>query len=188
MPGKQQCNLCGELKYKGKGTLPQGQYRCQPCRRIKPQIVIQPKQCPECLKTFNKKGRQLCCSHKCAQARRYRLGDSPLNQHTADPNWVRTKPQDSNWVRARTAPGLKERPRRALLKQWIAQGRSCFYCDGEPVSVDHVFPLVLGGNNYEGNLVPACKWCNSSKGSMLLIEWKIKQSLNEKTFCINTLA
>lgn len=195
MPSKQQCNLCGESKYQGKGNLPKGQYRCQPCRRIKPSPTgpqgkphkqIKPRQCPECLKTFSKKGKQLCCSIKCAQARRYRLGYSPLNQHTADPDWVRTKPQDPNWIRAKNAPGLKERPRRALLKQWIAQGRSCFYCDAKPVSVDHVIPLVLGGNNYEGNLVPACKWCNSSKGSLLLIEWKIKQSFKEQTFCIST--
>ena len=188
MPGKQQCNLCGELKYKGKGTLPEGKYRCQPCRRIQPQIVIQLKQCPECFKTFSKPGKQLCCSQSCAQARRFRLGNGPFNEQNRPANRVRIKPQDSNWIRAKNAPGLKERPRRALLKQWIAQGRSCFYCDGEPVSVDHVLPLVLGGNNYEGNLVPACKWCNSSKGSLLLIEWKIKQSFNEKTFRISTPA
>jgi 5-methylcytosine-specific restriction endonuclease McrA len=174
---KRQCNLCGEYKRKSAtGTLADGQYRCHPCRKIRPQILIKSKQCPECFNTFSKKGKQLCCSIKCGQTRRFRLGNSPgLNQHTRDANWVRTKPQDANWIRARNAPGLKERPRRALLKQWISQGRSCFYCDARPVSIDHVIPLVLGGSNYEGNLVPACKWCNSSKGSSLLIEWKIKQ-------------
>jgi hypothetical protein len=75
MPGKQRCNLCGELKYKGKGVLPLGQYRCQPCRRIqpsptgkqkKPYKQIKPRQCPQCFNMFVKNGKQLCCSYECS--------------------------------------------------------------------------------------------------------------------------
>jgi hypothetical protein len=39
-------------------------------------------------------------------------------------------------------------------------------------TLDHVVPLVRGGTNYEGNLVPACRKCNSSKAAWLLTEWK----------------
>lgn len=76
MPSKQQCNLCGELKYKGKGSLSEGQYRCQPCRRIQPsptgiqsnrvKVEIKPRQCPQCFNTFRKDARQLCCSYECS--------------------------------------------------------------------------------------------------------------------------
>jgi hypothetical protein len=31
---------------------------------------------------------------------------------------------------------------------------------------------VRGGTNYEGNLTPACKQCNSSKAARLLVEWR----------------
>jgi hypothetical protein len=181
LSGHRSCFVCGKERRYVKGMKAQGKYCCHGCRSAAPVpygTKRESKQCPECLKLFSKPGKQLCCSHKCAQVRRFRLGNSPLNglnQHTRDPNWVRTKPQDPNWIRAKNAPGLKERPRRALLKQWIAQGRSCFYCDAKPVSVDHVIPLVRGGTNYEGNLVPACRWCNSSKNKLLLAEWRMKK-------------
>jgi 5-methylcytosine-specific restriction endonuclease McrA len=163
LSGYRTCFLCGKQKRYVNGMKPQGQYCCHACRSINPVpygTKREDKQCPECFKSFNKPGKQLCCSMKCAQIRRFKL---------------RTKPLDANYVLAKNAPGLKQGQRRALLKQWIAQNRSCFYCDDKPNSIDHVIPLSRGGTNHEGNLVPACRRCNSSKNKLLLAEWRSKK-------------
>lgn len=48
-------------------------------------------------------------------------------------------------------------------------GYRCVYCAGvfpaEQLSLDHVQPRMRGGDNSEGNLVTACKACNTKKGS-----------------------
>ncbi len=78
MPSKQHCNLCGELKYKGKGTLPEGQYRCHPCRRLSPlnpSRVGVKANCKECLKEFMAVGKVKCCSTTCAG--KYRMKHNP---------------------------------------------------------------------------------------------------------------
>jgi hypothetical protein len=49
----------------------------------------------------------------------------------------------------------------------------CAYCQLRPWEhVDHVFPLVRGGRHFIGNVLPACQFCNLSKGSLFLVEWK----------------
>jgi 5-methylcytosine-specific restriction protein A len=75
----------------------------------------------------------------------------------------------------------RERMRSRELRQspwWkrrIAAG-VCFYCR-EPVgrlalTMDHVVPLGRGGKGVRGNVVPACKDCNTRKKSMLPVEWQ----------------
>jgi 5-methylcytosine-specific restriction endonuclease McrA len=39
------------------------------------------------------------------------------------------------------------------------------------LTADHVVPLIRGGRSVRGNLVPACKDCNSKKQSLLVWEW-----------------
>lgn len=51
----------------------------------------------------------------------------------------------------------------------------CHYC-GEAVkpkelTMDHVVPVSRGGKSSKGNLVPACKECNTKKKQLLPIEW-----------------
>lgn len=68
---------------------------------------------------------------------------------------------------------------RALRKsQWwrrqIDKG-TCHYC-GERIppnalTMDHIVPLVRGGQSTRGNVVPACKACNSKKKYLLPLEW-----------------
>jgi 5-methylcytosine-specific restriction endonuclease McrA len=49
----------------------------------------------------------------------------------------------------------------------------CFYCQGrQRIEADHLIPVSKGGRHSIGNLVPACRWCNASKGNRLLSEWK----------------
>jgi 5-methylcytosine-specific restriction endonuclease McrA len=43
-------------------------------------------------------------------------------------------------------------------------GNRCVYCQAAaPLEADHFFPLVVVGGNDTGNIVPACRRCNSSK-------------------------
>lgn len=52
----------------------------------------------------------------------------------------------------------------------------CTYCGDRPATLvmDHIIPLVKGGRHAPGNVTPACAKCNGAKGSMLLIEWKLR--------------
>lgn len=78
-----------------------------------------------------------------------------------------------NARRARLA-GASARP---LPKRVLRRLRTapCTYCQGPGGTVDHVIPLSRGGQHAEGNLVPACRSCNSSKSDKLLIEWIISR-------------
>lgn len=48
----------------------------------------------------------------------------------------------------------------------------CAYCIRPLVQVtlDHIVPLSKGGEHSIGNIVPACQSCNSSKGSLSLLQ------------------
>lgn len=49
----------------------------------------------------------------------------------------------------------------------------CAYCMRKMrrLTRDHVVPLFKGGNHTISNIVPACRSCNSSKGTNTLEEW-----------------
>ena len=50
--------------------------------------------------------------------------------------------------------------------------QKCFYCQSfENMTIDHVIPIDKGGRDSIGNLVPACKSCNSSKGNLFITQW-----------------
>jgi len=68
-------------------------------------------------------------------------------------------------------------------KRVIARLRSavCAYCPAPATTVDHVVPISKGGKHAEGNLVPACLRCNSSKGDKLLIEWRRWKAMRLQT-------
>ena len=52
----------------------------------------------------------------------------------------------------------------------------CYYCrrqvGHEALTMDHLVPLGRGGTSIRGNVVPACKDCNTRKKSLLPIEWQ----------------
>jgi 5-methylcytosine-specific restriction endonuclease McrA len=86
-------------------------------------------------------------------------------------------------------PQRAKRKRKALLtgngvyrvsaKDWQRElerhNNRCFYCRSEGVlTMDHVVPASRGGTHSVGNLVPACKSCNSSKRDRTIMEWRMK--------------
>lgn len=51
-------------------------------------------------------------------------------------------------------------------------GNCCFYCHSSlKLTVDHDIPLSRGGSNEIWNILPACRACNSQKGSLTASEF-----------------
>jgi 5-methylcytosine-specific restriction endonuclease McrA len=52
----------------------------------------------------------------------------------------------------------------------------CHYCNGtfppDELTMDHLVPVTRGGKSTPGNVVPACRDCNSRKKYLLPIEWE----------------
>ncbi len=73
----------------------------------------------------------------------------------------------------------KEKARELRRSRWwhtrLAQG-VCHWCGGtfppEELSMDHIVPVIRGGKSTKGNVVPACKECNSRKKYLLPVEWE----------------
>jgi len=161
------CNRCGELM---ETTLTEGKARCHPCRRVaslNKNHVRTPTMCPWCWQVFMARPKQRFCSHLCgmrADGERRRVR-APNDNH------------QQRCDREKNAPGLRYKARHDLLARWRRQGKTCMYCDALATTIDHVVPLVRGGTNYEGNLVPCCKRCNSSKTYFTVIEWRTGKRL-----------
>jgi len=71
-----------------------------------------------------------------------------------------------------TSPEAKKLWRRAIKEHFNC---TCVYC-GESyalseLTLDHVHPKTLGGEDITSNLVPACVKCNQSKGSNNWLSW-----------------
>jgi len=65
-------------------------------------------------------------------------------------------------------------------------GNRCVYCGeqfpAEELTLDHVQPRVRGGDRSEGNLVTACKACNTLKGQRRLSEFLYANALARGNF------
>jgi 5-methylcytosine-specific restriction endonuclease McrA len=64
--------------------------------------------------------------------------------------------------------------RRRLLDSYLGR---CAYCfSAKAKHFDHVVPLSRGGSNDIDNLVPACAFCNVSKGNRSLLEFMMRKA------------
>lgn len=63
-----------------------------------------------------------------------------------------------------------ERPETLRERILARDGYRCAYCGesfpGEALTLDHVEPRMRGGDQSGGNLVAACRPCNTRKGSL----------------------
>lgn len=73
----------------------------------------------------------------------------------------------------------RQKARKLRSTQWwnrkLAKGL-CHYCGGKflakLLTMDHIVPIIRGGKSTKGNLIPACKVCNTKKKHSLLMEWE----------------
>lgn len=58
----------------------------------------------------------------------------------------------------------------------------CFYCGStQCITIDHVVAIARGGTDSIGNLVSACKSCNSQKRQLTIMEWRKKRETPQPT-------
>lgn len=74
----------------------------------------------------------------------------------------------------------KERARTLRQSRWwqtLITKAKCYYCNvalsPKDVTMDHVVPLAQGGKSTPGNVVAACKVCNTLKRDMTALEWAL---------------
>jgi 5-methylcytosine-specific restriction endonuclease McrA len=74
----------------------------------------------------------------------------------------------------------KERARELRKSRWwqsVIGKASCYYCAKalarQDVTMDHVVPISQGGTSTKGNVVPACKACNTLKRDLTAAEWAL---------------
>ncbi len=73
----------------------------------------------------------------------------------------------------------KDKARQLRQSQWwknvIGRGE-CHYCrkrfHPDELTMDHIVPIIRGGNSTRRNVVPCCKECNSKKKYLLPVEWQ----------------
>lgn len=117
------------------------------------------------------------------EARRAMERERARQWRLANPEAARRKGQrdtSRRTARKRNADvrAVSERDLRRLLDR--QRGR-CFYCDQpEPTTLDHLIPLVRGGRHSIGNLVWACRTCNTSKGGRLVVEYRFGRSYRRR--------
>lgn len=65
-------------------------------------------------------------------------------------------------------------------------GYRCVYCGEqfpiEELTIDHVEPRVRGGDRSDGNLVTACKACNTLKGQRRLSDFLLSDAAARANF------
>lgn len=65
-------------------------------------------------------------------------------------------------------------------------GYRCVYCGGqfepEELTIDHVQPRVRGGDGSSGNVVTACRGCNTAKGHRKLAEFLLAEPVARAHF------
>lgn len=72
----------------------------------------------------------------------------------------------------------RQKARDLRATQWWKRQCSkgiCHYCaetfPPQELTMDHVVPIARGGKSTRGNVVAACKACNSAKKQLLPMEW-----------------
>jgi 5-methylcytosine-specific restriction endonuclease McrA len=102
----------------------------------------------------------------------YGNGDGKDASHTGPNKGKLESPKD---LITMTSPEAKRLWRRAIKEHFNC---TCAYCgehyDINQLTLDHVRPKSLGGEDLTSNLVPACQKCNQDKGSSNWLQWMRK--------------
>jgi len=101
-------------------------------------------------------------------------------------NWMKKNP-DKNAQNTRRQEARKAKlPYTFAIEEWnLCKAyfeNKCSYCGSysEKLHQEHFVPVVKGGGYTKQNILPACQWCNTSKGQKKFFEWYYKQAFYSK--------
>jgi 5-methylcytosine-specific restriction endonuclease McrA len=89
-----------------------------------------------------------------------------------NPEWNRRK-QHERRAKLKNCEVLKitDRDWNRMLERFR---HCCYYCGSRTkLTIDHVIPVDRNGRHSIGNIIPACKSCNSSKSDKTIMEWRL---------------
>lgn len=111
----------------------------------------------------------------------YRISDGAA-MRALDRPWHRPDPEARARAIYQYRPRKKSADTRDIpLRDWLTlverYRHRCAYCgEKRTLTKDHVIPLAKGGRHAIGNILPACKPCNTSKADKLLYEWRASRA------------
>jgi 5-methylcytosine-specific restriction endonuclease McrA len=172
---------------------------CSKCKQVKPTSEFGIKrstksglysQCLPCTRLARAKYRQRCADSIKKQQRSNYLRNAEKRKayaeawHKANPDKFKSyqsisKKRNKESIAANTRRrnakrkenGIYKISKQELIK--LNEG-SCFYCGStQRITVDHVVAISRGGTDSIGNLVSACKSCNSQKRQLTIMEWRL---------------
>jgi len=97
----------------------------------------------------------------------------------------------ARWARENVARRVQSSVRRRARKfgnggshtlaEWVDKcallGNVCFYCgEAKPLTRDHKVPLTRGGSDDIENIIPACRSCNTRKGTLTAQEFLARKA------------
>jgi 5-methylcytosine-specific restriction endonuclease McrA len=86
---------------------------------------------------------------------------------------------------ARSTNKSKEsKPNAMRIRIWAKTGGRCYYCGSllehkTTFCIDHIVPRISGGGDELENVVPACRSCNSAKGTKQLEEFRFYKRMQK---------
>jgi len=75
---------------------------------------------------------------------------------------------------------------RAALLDWFAG--ECAYCDALATTLDHIVPVEHGGETCPGQLLPACRSCNSAKNVSTLAAFLARRPRAKRSLIVDVLS
>lgn len=128
---------------------------------------------PERSRAQSAKWRKANPEKRAAMKTRWRLANPEKHREH-----VRAAHRRNPHLQAASRARLRNAPVRDLTTaQWgailVEHNYTCAYCgiSGVAMTQDHIIPLSRGGSHTASNVTPACRPCNSSKGTKTLEEW-----------------
>jgi 5-methylcytosine-specific restriction endonuclease McrA len=128
--------------------------------------------CKACYKDYNLKNkeRKKAYDFKYRQVNKERIAKVTRNYHVLHREGARDAAHRRRSIQMNN--GKFKIYKKELFKIYNSP---CFYCGSlDKITIDHIIPISRGGSHSIGNIVPACSFCNGSKNSKFIVEWKYK--------------
>jgi 5-methylcytosine-specific restriction endonuclease McrA len=146
-----------------------------------------PKVCADCGRTLPRSefhSRNSACKACQVTRTRNRRAKNRKAYNASARRWTRGNPDKVRDRRHRRRLREYEAAADSQKINWqeiLAEGSyACAYCgvSNTELHMDHVLPLSRGGKHESGNIVPACKSCNSQKNTRTPDEWRAGVSIS----------